>query len=173
MTNVENPDFKCNYMVRNDIYRNASSLRSHVYRKHRLSQPRRNRTIASVVDPDFDFMDFDDDDDPEENTDSEDDEDSESNFNEDDQDERPGFVDDVPDNPKKEIIGQHLLYLRGQTRATNNDVLGILKNLQSVVKSYVEYYLRKANDTLFSHAGFHLTDYISIEDMVDEMDCSE
>lgn len=51
------------------------------------------------------------------------------------EDDMPNFVDDVPDNPQKEVLGKYLLYLRGKTRATYDDVLSILHNLQYVVNS--------------------------------------
>lgn len=83
------------------------------------------------------------------------------------------FEDEVPDNPQKKIIAEYILYLRSQTKATEGDVLGILRNLQQVVESYVDYYLRNADEILFEAAGFRLTDYVNMEGTIAEIDCSQ
>ncbi|XP_043462982.1 uncharacterized protein LOC122499017 [Leptopilina heterotoma] len=96
------------------------------------------------------------------------------NFSDDsDYEDDPDDIDDVPDNPEKEIIGQYLLYLRSSTRATNKDVINILSKMQEVVRWYLTHYLNDVRTTLQERHNLHLNDFINIEEIVNNVNCSQ
>ncbi|XP_051167363.1 uncharacterized protein LOC127285405 [Leptopilina boulardi] len=81
--------------------------------------------------------------------------------------------DDVPDNPEKQIIGEYLLYLRSSTRATNKDVINILGKMQEVVRWYLNHYINNISNTLQERHNLRLNDYLNIDEIVNNIDCSQ
>ncbi|XP_043469644.1 uncharacterized protein LOC122504689 [Leptopilina heterotoma] len=99
---------------------------------------------------------------------SDDDVEEDSDF-EDDYDED----DNVPDNPEKEIIGEYLLYLRSSTRATNEDVTNILRKMEVVVKWYLSRHLNNIRNILGETHNINLNEYIDIDEIINNIDCSQ
>lgn len=81
--------------------------------------------------------------------------------------------DEIPDNPAKEIIGKYLLYLRGCTRATNNDVINILHKMQEVVRWYVSHCVTNIQNRLREGYGLRLNDFINVDEILNEIDCTQ
>lgn len=75
------------------------------------------------------------------------------------------------DSPFKKILAEYLLYLRAQTRATNKDILNILKNLQIVVQFFVKHYLNLLSDKIHSILRINVHDFINIQELIDSIDC--
>ncbi|XP_051164910.1 uncharacterized protein LOC127283851 [Leptopilina boulardi] len=243
---VSQPNLHCTYRGCTAVYKNPSSLRSHISRKHRALLPHDicnangknvepNNIGHSVDNPDNEAIpesnvnndvpcselvgDYDDlvnnpilqpndgDDNPfcdpnndpdshpmlsNNNSDPSDDPDSDpsSEYNDDDGDgdddddgdeydpdndsnPEPNDADDdggEERNPLKHALAKYILYLRGCTRATNNDVIGILESAQELIVTYVEYYLNQVQTLLQESIRLNINDYINIEETVRSID---
>ncbi|XP_043473837.1 uncharacterized protein LOC122509755 [Leptopilina heterotoma] len=176
--------YTCTYSGCNAAYSNENSLRSHCYRKHKTffssgrgefsrnvndtnseddpDEPDDSDTTFSSDQPDDDSgdePDYEPDDDPEDDPEDDPDVDMEDNQNND-------------NNAFKRTIADFILYLRGRTRATNDDVLNILNELQTVVEIYVRYYLNHTAQVLEEALHINLNNYINIEESIAGINCS-
>lgn len=99
-------------------------------------------------------------------------------FSDDDDDEseienQDNDVDNVPDNPEKEMIGRWLLYLRSSTRATNDDVLNITTQMEDVVQFYVNRTINKIEIQLQENHGILLRNYVNVDEIRNSVDCNQ
>lgn len=96
-----------------------------------------------------------------------------SDHGSDDESNASNYDNDVPDGITKRALSDYLLYLRGNTRSTNNDVVQGLKELQKVVASYVRYYMEQTANVLRDAIGINMNDYIDVNASIANIDCTQ
>lgn len=151
---ISQPNLHCTYKGCTSVYKNRSSLRSHISRKHRALVPHdpccdniqnikinnRDNNVESINNLHLEL-----------GVNNED-VNSIRKFNDNGNDTPDNHDDDDDDglerNTLKHALAKYLLYLRGCTRATNKDVIGILSSAQELIVTYVEYYLNHVKTIL-------------------------